>query len=87
MESDRSDNKPVVSEDDSEIVREAAVVALGKLRALSALPALVELLDEEDEVPISQVQEALIAITGRNLGIDAAAWRAWYKEESKEGDQ
>lgn len=73
-------------EDDSESVREEAIVALGKLRAKSAVPALATRLGEEDEVPISRIQEALTAIVGKNLGIDAAAWTGWYQSVSGEGE-
>ncbi len=64
--------------DESEAVREAAVDALGRLRSKAAVPKLAELLDAEDEVPVSRIQEALIAIVGKNLGIDPKPWQAWY---------
>ncbi|HKQ49143.1 MAG TPA: HEAT repeat domain-containing protein [Phycisphaerae bacterium] len=31
----------------------------------------------------TEVQEALIAITGQNLGFDAEAWRLWWKQNGK----
>ena len=64
--------------DDSEAVRAAAIASLGKLRSEAAVPVLAGLLDEEDEVPVSRIHQALVAIVGKNLGINPEPWRAWY---------
>jgi len=72
--------------DESELVREAAIASLGKLKCTAAVPRLVELLDEEDEVPQSRIQEALIAITGRNFGLDADDWREGLTQRRKDAE-
>jgi HEAT repeat protein len=66
--------------DRSSLVREAAVAALGRLKDPEAVPALIGLLENADEAMRSRAQEALVAITGTNQGIEADAWRTWHRQ-------
>lgn len=62
----------------------AALASMGP-DALDSVPTLIENLSKEDTCnPVEPVYpaivQALISITGENLGCDADAWQAWWNE-------
>lgn len=65
-------------------VRSAAAFALGRTRQRAAIPALADLL-EDDEVDHGLVVKALVAIAGRDHGgSDPDAWRRWWSRQAGE---
>jgi len=69
--------------DRDEGIRWAAIKILAEIGDASALPPLVDLLDQSRNV--SEVVRALQAITGQNLGDKAAVWRAWALQKQGDG--
>ena len=66
-------------------VREEAARLLGARHAREAIPFLITAL--HDSYPSQAAHDALKVITGQDSGEDAAAWRAWWKKQTKvEGD-
>ena len=63
-----------------EKLREHAVKALGKIgpAAMASVPELVKLLNEESYLLRMDVSDALQAITGQDLGMEAAPWQDWW---------
>ncbi len=76
---------------ESPYVRLGSVTSLGDLRAQSATPALIDALNDEDELVRSAAREALGLVTGRQVTLSGDAseeerlaaqadWRAWWSE-------
>lgn len=70
-------------QDRDEGIRWAAIRILAEIGDASAFPPLVDLLDQSRNV--SEVVRALQAITGQDLGDEAAAWRAWALQNQEGG--
>ena len=70
--------------DRSAAVRARAVYALAAFGAdaTEAVPAIVEVLDDNDRPVRIAAASALLAITGQGFGDDQAAWRKWLKDPS-----
>jgi hypothetical protein len=64
-------------------IRQSAAKGLGMIgpQAMEAVPNLIHALEDEAEVVREASVEALIAITGQDLGADAAAWQAWWQSQ------
>jgi len=69
-----------LGEDDHQL-RRGAVRAAAHLGDFSAVPILIERLDDASEVIRLEAQKALIALTGLRLGATAPRWRAWLETE------
>lgn len=59
-------------------VRAAAARALGTLGAVDAIPALIDQMVKEDGRLQTDLNEALIKLTGVDYQDNAQLWRAWY---------
>jgi hypothetical protein len=57
-----------------------ALQTLQRLRAAETVPELVSLLDHPAEDVSAAAHAALVALSGRDLGASAEAWRAWLVE-------
>lgn len=57
-------------------------VALARARVEAALPAWIELLAAESRGTRLRARQSLEALSGLELGADAARWRNWYEAES-----
>ncbi|MBM3990856.1 MAG: hypothetical protein FJ298_07585 [Planctomycetes bacterium] len=60
--------------------RRAAAAVFGNARDTQTADALVGALDDVDALVRAAARDALRAITGRDLGGDSEAWRAWSSE-------
>jgi len=61
--------------------------ALGAIGDRRAIGPLIDKLAASNWSPLREVVvEALQRLTGQNLGADAKAWKAWWKEEQQRGD-
>ncbi|MBI4577726.1 MAG: HEAT repeat domain-containing protein, partial [Planctomycetes bacterium] len=60
-----------------------AAMALGELRSMASVPALLHALDDPNVRFRWQVVQALVHITGRDMGAQAHPWRQWW--ETREG--
>ena len=49
--------------------------------AFNAVPALANLLDEDQDYRNEKVLEALLAITGQDFGLNANQWLKWWEEQ------
>ena len=68
--------------------RMTVVQSLDKLRAKSAVPFLIEMLDEEPHLRLrDEVIEVLLSLTGQTFGGNTRSWRAWWDDnhEAKAG--
>lgn len=70
--------------DRDEGIRWAVIRILAEIGDTSALPPLVELLDQSKNV--SEVVRALQAISGQDFGDRAADWRAWALRKQGDGE-
>lgn len=61
-----------------------AVKALGEMRELSAVPALMEALEDRDMRVRNKAAWALRETTGKDFGISAERWRRWWAENRPE---
>lgn len=59
-------------------VRQKAAYALGTMKAVKAIPALIEALQAYGKN--SDAGLALFMITGQRLGDDPQKWQQWWKE-------
>ena len=59
-------------------VRKSAVFSLRLLADKRSVPALMEILKEEDRALVDDASKALERITGRDFGIDYEMWRSWW---------
>ena len=57
-----------------------AARAVGTLRDVDAVPALIELLDHPEKRVRDIGLESLCSITGQQLGSRSARWRSWYEQ-------
>ncbi|MBN1421482.1 MAG: HEAT repeat domain-containing protein [Planctomycetes bacterium] len=60
-------------------VRRAAIAILGTYRDRRAAPPLVGALEDSDPEIRDLARRGLVRSTGRDLGPDAGAWRAWLE--------
>lgn len=69
--------------DEDLYVRRSAAYALGKLgpKAMAAVPALIQVLEEKEAGVEQEVLDALKAITGQDFGFDAAHWKQWWMQQ------
>lgn len=69
--------------DERPMVRRYSAEALGQIgkEAMEAVPSLIEALG--DESMKGSVRCALNVITGRDFGVDAAAWRNWWEKQQQ----
>ena len=61
--------------------RQAAIQLLGRLRASTAVPLLIELLEAESDAIRENAAWALRNTSGLNLRPSAERWTAWYSEQ------
>ncbi len=71
--------------DSSARVRHEAIAQIESTKDLRAVDSLLEMLEDEDERSLRmQVFASLRRLTGRRLGQDEAAWRAWWTNHREE---
>jgi HEAT repeat protein len=76
------------SEADQEIdVRLKALRELGDLGDEGAVPALARALEDPDPAVQFRAVGALKQVSGRDLGDDVNAWRAWAADPNAEGTE
>jgi HEAT repeat protein len=63
--------------DKNQDVRQKAVWALGRIKAMKAVPALIEAMQIYGKD--SNAGSALVAITGQRLGDDTQKWQEWWE--------
>jgi len=63
--------------DNDQSVRQKAALALGKIKAMKAVPALIEAMQIYGRD--SNAGAALISITGQRLGEDPVKWQEWWE--------
>lgn len=86
---DRSLNSQVVScllemtESESNVDVQTAVLGLGFLEDTSAIPALIDLLDDPRGGINASASHALGELTGNSLHGSSSVWRRWYEGELK----
>jgi hypothetical protein len=70
-------------DDQSYSVSLEAVQALGAIGpdARAAVPKLIQILENKQSATSSYAPSALVKITGKYFGADAAAWRKWYDSQ------
>jgi hypothetical protein len=68
-------------EDDSWSVRLAAVRCWQQWRQQEGIPHLIDTLAREHGSVQLAAHEALAALTGKELGLSASAWEAWWQEQ------
>lgn len=64
-------------------LRVAAAIALGELEDFSAVPDLIDLLQDDDEGLRSAAHRGLTHLVHRTSTPSAGAWRHWYRVESE----
>jgi HEAT repeat protein len=63
-------------------VRSRSAAALARLRSRDAIPALIARLDAEQGRLRSDVNDALVSLTGQDFRPNSAVWQRWWKENS-----
>ena len=70
-------------EDPRAQVRQAAAATCERLKIAGAAEMLIRLVEADPRLRTRHdASKALAAISGRDLGLDAAAWRRWHKQQS-----
>ena len=60
-------------------VRRMAAYALGELRDVAAIPALIDALVDGDAALVTAAQLALVTLSRQDFGPDVDAWRGWWE--------
>jgi HEAT repeats len=63
--------------------KEFALSCLGEIRDTTSLPAMINLLDDEDEGVRAAAAEHLALLTTYDFGQDPAKWREWLAKKVK----
>src|SRR6185503_20076631 len=72
----------LLAEDDSPTFRAEIALLLGRRRRVDAVPALLAHLADPHPRVAAAAAEALEAISGKPLGYDALAWKAWWASQA-----
>ena len=71
-------------QDEEPEIRRAAAVACAMRGLRTHVPRLIPLLGDRDAAVADAAHEALKELSGKDLGTDVAAWKAWWARHGKD---